>query len=92
MDTKDVNRFEIIDNRACKTCRGERYILTETDSAAGQSTAFRKECPTCFGMGSVGRQVIVAGPAYKQPANAIVTVSLQDDGRTLKVFVDDRDV
>lgn len=79
MDTDKVNRLEIIDHRACNRCSGKGYLEGN-------------ECTACYGMGSAGRKVIVAGPAYKQPDNATVSVSLQDDGRTLKVFISDKDV
>lgn len=86
MNTENVTRLEIIDHRPCKECHGARWIhLNEPDQRP-------VECSECWGMGSKGRTVIVGGPAYKQPDNADITLSLQDDGKTLKVFVSDKNV
>lgn len=80
-----ITRFEIIDYRPCSNCNGTRRVLTETDTAAGQSTAFSKECPKCNGMGSKGREVVFWDKDTK------ITSSVQDEGRTLKVFIDKRE-
>lgn len=40
---------------------------------------------------SPGRTVIISGPAYKQPDNVKIELSFQDDERTLKVFLSDKD-
>lgn len=86
-----LNRVEVIDWRPCPKCSGTGRVKTETDSAAGQSIAFEKECPECNGMLSKGRSVIVAGPAYNMPDNAAISMEFQDDDRTLKIFIKAKD-
>lgn len=80
----EVTRLEIIDHRPCTDCGGKGRVDIPTDSAAGQSIQWDKECPRCFGMGSRGRDVIF----YDK--NTQVTSSVQDTGKTLKLFVEDR--
>ena len=84
MKTDKVTRFEIINHTACDECGGTGKTLTETDSAAGQSIAFEKECPNCRGMGSPGRTV------YVNNSNLQFDLELQDDDRTLKLFIHER--
>lgn len=84
MDTSNVTRFEIIDHTPCYKCEGTGVYNTPTDSAAGQSISFYGECDECHGSGLRGRQVITRSK-YVQ-----VDVELQDDGRTLKVFLHQR--
>lgn len=38
-----------------------------------------------------GRTVLVAGPAYGRPDDKNIELSFQDDGRTLKIFVTQKD-
>lgn len=38
-----------------------------------------------------GRTVVLAGPAYGDTDKATVEISVQDEGRTLKLFVKDAD-
>jgi hypothetical protein len=80
----DITRLEIIDHTPCATCKGKLYVLSETDSAAGQSTAFRKICPECKGCGCRGRIVVFNNE------NIEVRSSIQDNGKTLKLFLDER--
>lgn len=80
-----ITRFEIIDHTPCTNCDGSGHVLTPTDSAAGQSIAFNKECDKCHGMGTKGREVIF-WDAYKQ-----IEASVQDDGKTLKIFISRRE-
>lgn len=42
-----------------------------------------------FGQSS-GRTVIVGGPAYNERQLAHIELSVQDDGRTLKIFIEDK--
>lgn len=42
------------------------------------------------GTDKYGRTVIVAGPAYGKPDNAKIELAFQDNGRTLKVFIQDK--
>lgn len=79
-----VTRFEIIDHTPCEECEGTGKVLVPTDSAAGQSTQFEKECIGCHGSGFKGRTVVFHNK------NKQVDVQLQDKGRTLKVFITER--
>lgn len=40
---------------------------------------------------SAGRQVIVSGPAYNQPDDVDIKLSYQDDGKTLKIFISNKE-
>lgn len=77
MDTTNVTRLELIDRTACKRCNGEAWITEENRKPYA--------CPDCDGLGSPGRSTVF-WDAYKK-----VELSLQDSGRTLKVFIDDED-
>lgn len=81
MDTKNVTRFEIIDHLPCNNCEGTGVHNSPTDSAGGQSISFYGPCKECDGSGVRGREVVFHDK-YTQ-----VDVELQDDGRTLKVFL-----
>lgn len=84
MDTSKVTRFEIIDHTPCENCDGTGHYNTPTDSAAGQSISFYKECEICEGRGVVGREVVFHNPDIQ------LDLELQDGGRTLKVFLHER--
>jgi len=74
----NVTRLEIIDNTICDACLGVGTIYI-----SGQPGRF--ECPSCHGNGmGIGREVVFWN------ANKQVEASLQDDGRTLKIFVNKR--
>lgn len=79
-----VTRLELVDNTKCKYCAGTGRIMTPQDSAAGQSIAFNKECPNCHGLGFPGRSVVFWNKNKK------IDLSLQDDNRTLKLFIGER--
>lgn len=38
-----------------------------------------------------GRTVVVGGPAYKEADNKVIEISVQDEGRTLKIFITERE-
>lgn len=80
-----VTRLEVIDHTPCSRCGGTGRVKTWTDSAAGQSIAFDKECDGCAGTGTPGRELMF-WDAYKE-----VSMSLQDDGKTLKLFINKRE-
>ncbi len=84
MNTEKVTRFEVINHAPCGECKGDGRVLTATDSAAGQSIAFNKECPACHGGGIPGRTV------YVHDKNLKFELQLQDDDRTLKLFISER--
>lgn len=71
----DVTRLEVIDYTKCKTCKGEKFI----DNGNGLF-----ECTVCGGLGTPGRTCIF-WDKDKQ-----IQLSLQDDNRTLKIFVTNR--
>lgn len=77
MDMSSVTRLELIDSTPCRGCNGETWI-TEEDQKP-------RTCPDCDGLGTPGRNVVF-WDAYKK-----VELSLQDDGKTLKVFISGRD-
>jgi DnaJ-class molecular chaperone len=70
-----VTRLEVIDSTPCKTCKGKKLVLVE-----GEKT----ECPFCKGMGSRGRAVVF------RDDNKTISLSLQDDEKTLKIFIKER--
>lgn len=70
-----VNRLELIDHSPCKACNGKQVIKDATGSQI---------CPECQGMGMKGRTVIFWDD------NKQVELSLQDDNRTLKVFISNK--
>ena len=78
MDTSKVNRLEIIDHTPCAKCKGEGYIDEEGTKAY--------ECPKCQGLGSSGRTVILNDQGLSSLVRTI-ELGLQDEGRTLKIFV-----
>jgi DnaJ-class molecular chaperone len=76
MNTDAVTRLEIIDHSPCKNCLGVGY--TYVNSSA-------RTCEQCDGAGFAGRKVIMFDKNKK------IDIQLQDDDRTLKIFVSDRD-
>jgi len=74
---EDVTRLEIIHHDICESCKGSGQIHIE-----GQDMHF--ECPACHGAGVTGRDVIFHNSSKQ------IEASLQDDGRTLKIFVKER--
>jgi DnaJ-class molecular chaperone len=76
-DLSKVTRFEVIDSTNCEACVGRGTI-----HIGGQPE--RLECPACHGLGIKGREVIFHSKGKQ------VESSLQDDGRTLKIFVSKR--
>lgn len=74
-DTSRVTRFEIINHTPCSECLGECVL-----GSFGNTVI----CPQCDGRGVPGRIVIANGDEFK------FTVQLQDDGKTLKIFIHER--
>jgi DnaJ-class molecular chaperone len=74
-----VTRLELIDYTPCTHCDGKCWININNDNGSNP-----KECPACKGAGYNGRTVIF------WDANKKIDLSLQDEGRTLKVFVAER--
>ncbi len=84
MNTKKVTRIEIINHTPCDNCDGTGIYHTPTDSAAGQSISFSSPCSNCNGSGMPGRTVLIHNAGIE------VDLELQDDDRTLKIFVHER--
>lgn len=82
----EVNRLEIIDHRKCRTCHGDCFM----NVLQADRTYKKQECKECSGMGSKGRTVIVGGPAYGYSDDIDISSSVQDQGRTLKLFIQER--
>ena len=76
---KNISRFEVIDYRPCIKCNGSGMIVAENYSISGHI------CDICKGRGSRGRDVIFWDNKIE------LQLSVQDDGRTLKVFIGDRE-
>lgn len=74
----EITRLEIIDHRACTSCEGTGW---KTPTDYGQRPT---ECKSCSGLGGRGRSVVFNSPDVE------VTSSVQDQGKTLKLFVEER--
>lgn len=74
-DTSKVTRFEIINHTPCPECMGDGVLGSYGNQVI---------CPDCEGRGVPGRIVIANGEEFR------FSVSLQDDGKTLKVFIHER--
>jgi hypothetical protein len=80
----DITRFEIIDHSRCRTCKGKGHVLKVPTELTTSSALLKKLCPDCRGLTCKGREVIYWDERKE------MTSSVQDDGRTLKIFIDDR--
>ena len=81
-----VTRFEVIDHRECIWCRGDKaanYLQKDGSYKAEQ-------CRRCVGSGIMGGRVY---QVHSNPERSIIKLDLsyQDEGRTLKVFVNDKE-
>lgn len=75
----DITRFEVIDHRPCNTCDGSGMRpVANTDLNSTRAVGYI----TCEGCRDRGRVFV----AY----DVEVESSIQDEGRTLKIFVDKR--
>ena len=83
MKTDKVTRFEIINHTPCEECNGTGWVMVPDPTH--QEEPEQRECRDCHGLGSPGRTV------YVHNQNLKFDVQLQDEGRTLKVFIDERE-
>lgn len=67
-----------------KVTRLEIIDHTECKECGGNGVFGLDECKNCAGMGFPGRRVVF------WDKNKMVQLSLQDDDRTLKIFISDR--
>lgn len=72
---KGITRLEVIDHTPCDTCNGEMHCFVNDKMQV---------CPKCGGLGCPGRDVVF------WDKNKEVSSSIQDDGRTLKLFIGKR--
>lgn len=75
LELNKVNRLEIIDHRPCDGCRGTGRIENMNDSRR------YLVCGKCGGGLVNGRTVLARGDIK-------IHLELQDNGETLKIFVD----
>lgn len=76
-DVSGVTRLEIMDSTTCKTCKGKKFVLIEGNDKP-------TECPVCHGLGCPGRGVVF------WESKKTIELSLQDEARTLKIFINER--
>ena len=81
VNTSKVTRFEIIDHRPCCECDGSGLVAVPSRKKSDEP---KQQCVGCGGAGMLGRTVV----AHDKGVG--VDVELQDDGRTLKVFIHER--
>ncbi|AZI61845.1 hypothetical protein RQN9TF_12645 [Rhodococcus qingshengii] len=83
---EDVTRFEVIDHRQCFWCRGRK-----TANVLQKNGNYKeKPCDKCGGSGMMGGRVY---GAFSNAETSIIQIeqSFQDDGKTLKIFVKDKE-
>lgn len=84
--TDQVTRFEVIDHRQCVWCRGRL-----TANYAQEDGSYKElPCDKCDGSGISGGRVYVA-QSNAETSNIQIELSYQDDGKTLRVFVNDKE-
>ena len=80
------DRFEVIDHRECVSCRGRK-----TANYLQKDGSYKEQpCDKCDGSGIRGGRVFVAN-SNAETSNIEVQLSYQDDGKTLKVFIKDKE-
>lgn len=81
----DVTRFEVIDHRQCVWCRGRKV-----ENRLVKNEYREMPCSKCDGSGIMGGRVYAVS---SNPERSIIKVELsyQDDGKTLKVFISNKE-
>ena len=82
VNTSNVTRFEVIDHRPCCECEGSGWVAVPGRNESDEPK--QQQCIGCGGAGMSGRTVVV------HDKDVSVDVELQDDDRTLKVFIHER--
>lgn len=85
VDTAAVDRFEVIDHRQCVWCRGRKSANYRQKDGSYKE----QPCDKCDGSGIMGGRVYAAS-SNAERSIIKVGLSYQDEGKTLKVFVDDK--
>ncbi|WEX02782.1 hypothetical protein [Rhodococcus sp. RCBS9] len=83
---ENVTRFEVIDHRQCFGCRGRK-----TANVLQKNGSYKeKPCDKCGGSGMMGGRVY---GAFRNAETSTIQIeqSFQDDGKTLKIFVKDKE-
>lgn len=80
VNTSKVTRVEIIDHTPCDECEGEGWVAVPDKNGEAEQAP----CIGCQGMGIEGRTVVVHNKGVQ------VDLELQDNERTLKVFIHER--
>jgi hypothetical protein len=84
-EIEKVTRFEVIDHRECLWCRGRKVAnYLQKDGSYKE-----QPCNKCEGSGIMGGRVYAVS-SNAEASNIQIELSYQDDGKTLKVFVNDR--
>lgn len=81
VNTSKVTRLEIIDHTPCDECEGTGWVAVPMPKT---EEALQQQCIGCHGMGVAGRTVVVHNKGVQ------VDLELQDDERTLKIFIHER--
>lgn len=82
VNTDKVTRLEIIDHRPCKVCDGSGFIVAIDPTHMEEPE--QRQCSVCYGLGIPGRTVVA------RSGDVVISVDLQDEDRTLKVFISER--
>lgn len=82
-----VDRFEVIDHRECIWCRGRK-----TANYLQKDGSYKEQpCDKCDGSGMLnGGGRVFSAHSNPELFTVGIELSYQDDGKTLKVFVNDR--
>lgn len=77
-----ITRVEVIRDIECPTCKG--WGLEKIDKSITDNLGNLHTCGLCGGLGNAGREVVL------NDSTKIVESSIQDGGKTLKLFIKER--